>query len=148
MVGSLIAKKPINVASFIDSNILIYAEAIDEPTKQNIALELLRQLKLEAHGVLSTQVLQEYCNIALRKLQLRVDHVRHQLRSHEQYEVVQATPAIIQSALVLHQTRSLSFYDAMLLQAAITSGCDTLYSENMKAGEIVNGVRIMNPSSG
>ncbi len=100
------------------------------------------------NGVLSTQVLQEYCNVALRKLQLRVDHVWHQLRSHEQYEVVQVTPAIIQSALDLHQTRNLSFYDAMILQAAITSGCDTLYSEDMNAGEIVNGVRIINPFSG
>jgi predicted nucleic acid-binding protein len=133
------------VASFIDSNILIYAEAIDEPRKQGIALSLLKRLKLDEHGVLSTQVLQEYCNVGLRKLRLTVDHVRHQLRSHEQFEVVQITPAIIQSALDLHQTRSLSFFDAMILQAAITSGCDTLYSEDMNAGEITNGVKIINP---
>jgi predicted nucleic acid-binding protein len=145
MVGSLTAKKPINLASFIDSNILIYAQALDQPNKQNIALTLLRRLKLEEHGVLSTQVLQEYCNVGLRKRRLNVDHVRHQLRSHEQFEVVQVTPAIIQSALDLHQTRSLSFYDAMILQAAITSGCDTLYREDMNAGEIVNGVKIINP---
>jgi predicted nucleic acid-binding protein len=145
MDGSLIARKPINVASFIDSNILIYAEAMDEPRKQGLALTLLKRLKLDEHGVLSTQVLQEYCNVALRKLGLQVDHVRHQLKSHEQFEVVQITPAIILSALDLHQTRSLSFIDAMMLQAAITSGCDTLYSEGMNAGEIVNGVKIVNP---
>jgi predicted nucleic acid-binding protein len=148
MAGSLIVKKPISVASFIDSNILVYAEAGDAPVKQNIALTLLRRLKLDEHGVLSTQVLQEYCNVALRKLQLKADHVRHQLRSHEQFEVVQVTPAIIQSALDLHQTRSLSFYDALILQAAITSGCDTLYSEDMNAGEVVNGVKIINPFFG
>jgi predicted nucleic acid-binding protein len=55
MVGSLTAKKVINLASFIDSNILTYAEALDESNKQNIALTLLRRLKLEEHGVLSTQ---------------------------------------------------------------------------------------------
>ncbi len=136
------------MASFIDSNILIYAEANDESAKQTVALALLRRLKLEEHGVLSTQVLQEYCNVGLRKLKLSVDHVRRQLRSHEQFEVVQVTPAIIQSALDLHQTRSLSFYDAMILQAAITSGCDTLYSEDLNAGEIVNGVKIINPFVG
>ena len=136
------------MASFIDSNILIYAEANDESAKQTVALALLRRLKLEEHGVLSTQVLQEYCNVGLRKLKLSVDHVRRQLRSHEQFEVVQVTPAIIQSALDLHQTRSLSFYDAMILQAAITSGCDTLYSEYLNAGEIVNGVKIINPFVG
>jgi predicted nucleic acid-binding protein len=143
--GNSIAKKLINVASFIDSNILIYAEATDLPAKQTIAMKLLRRLKLEEHGVVSTQVLQKYCNVAIRKLQLNIAHVRNQLRSHEQFEVVQVTPAIIQSALDLHQTRSLSFYDAIILQAAITSGCDTLYSEDLNAGEIMNGVRIVNP---
>ena len=136
------------MASFIDSNILIYAEANDESAKQTVALALLRRLKLEEHGVLSTQVLQEYCNVGLRKLKLSVDHLRRQLRSHEQFEVVQVTPAIIQSALDLHQTRSLSFYGAMILQAAITSGCDTLYSEDLNAGETVNGVKIINPFIG
>ena len=136
------------MASFIDSNILIYAEANDESAKQTVALALLRRLKLEEHGVLSTQVLQEYCNVSLRKLKLSVDHLRRQLRSHEQFEVVQVTPAIIQSALDLHQTRSLSFYGAMILQAAITSGCDTLYSEDLNAGETVNGVKIINPFIG
>jgi predicted nucleic acid-binding protein len=147
MAGNSIAKKPINVASFIDSNILIYAEANDLPAKQTTALKLLHRLKLEEHGVVSTQVLQEYCNVAIRKLRLSIDHVRNQLRSHEQFEVVQVTPAIIQAALDLHQTRSMAFYDAIILQAAITSGCDTLYSEDMHAGDIVNGVRIINPFS-
>jgi predicted nucleic acid-binding protein len=133
------------VASFIDSNIFIYAEALDEPKKQNLALALLRRLRLDGSGVISTQVLQEYCNVGLRKLHLDVAHLRVQIRYHEQFEVVQVTPTIIHAALDLHQTRSVSFYDALILQAAITSGCDTLYSEDLNAGEIINGVKIINP---
>jgi predicted nucleic acid-binding protein len=133
------------VASFIDTNILVYAEARDEPLKQSVALTLLRNLKLGGQGVLSTQVLQEYSNVGLRKLGLSANYLRRQLQSHEQFEVVQVTPDLIHSALDLHQTRSLSFYDALILQAAIASGCDSLFTEDMGGGEFVNGVRIINP---
>lgn len=133
------------MASFIDSNILVYAEASDEPVKQTAALALLRGLKLSDSGIISTQVLQEYANVALRKMGLDANHVRKQLGAHEQFEVVQITPAIIHGALDLHQTRSLSFYDALIVQAAVVSGCDTLYSEDLNAGETVNGVKIVNP---
>jgi predicted nucleic acid-binding protein len=133
------------VASFIDTNILVYAEASDEPVKQTAALALLRHLKLSDSGIISTQVLQEYANVALRKMQLDANHVRKQLSAHQQFEVVQVTPAIIHGALDLHQTRSLSFYDALIVQAAGVSGCDTLYSEDLNGGEVINGVRIVNP---
>lgn len=133
------------MASFIDSNILVYAEAGDEPAKQFIALALLRRLKLSDGGVISTQVLQEYANVALRKMQLDADHVRKQLSAHMQFEVVQVTPAIIQGALDMYQTRSLSFYDALIVQAASVVGCDTLYSEDLNTGEAINGVKIVNP---
>ena len=114
------------MASFIDSNVLIYAEACDERHKQSVALALLRSLKLSASGVISTQVLQEYANVALRKMGLDPSHVRKQLGAHQQFELVQVTPAIIHGALDLHQTRSLSFYDALIVQAASVAGCDTL----------------------
>ena len=133
------------MASFIDSNVLIYAEASDEREKQSIALALLRQLKISGGGIISTQVLQEYANVALRKLGLDANHVRDQLGAHLQFEVVQVTPAIIQGALDLHQTRSLSFYDALIVQAASVAGCDELFSEGLNAGEVINGVEIKNP---
>ena len=133
------------MASFIDSNVLIYAEASDSPKKQSIALALLRRLKLAGTGVISTQSLQEYVNVALRKMGLDANHVRKQLSAHEQFEVVQVTPEIIRGALDIHQTRSVSFYDALIVQAAIVAGCDTLYSEDLNAGEIIDGVKIDNP---
>lgn len=135
------------MASFIDSNVLIYAEASDDPVRQKQALALLRTLKQSGQGIVSTQVLQEYCNVALRKLRLDSNYVRIQLMAHEQFEVVQITPILIHSALDLHQTRSLSFYDALIICAAKTSGCSTLYSEELNAGEVIQGVKIVNPFS-
>ena len=92
--------------SFIDTNILVYAEASDAPVKQRAALALLKRLYEEGLGVLSTQVLQEYCNVALKKLRLPAQHMRAQLDLYEQFEVVLVTPAIIRDGLDLHQTRS------------------------------------------
>jgi predicted nucleic acid-binding protein len=131
--------------SFIDTNVLVYAEASDAPLKQRAALTLLKGLYEEGLGVLSTQVLQEYCNVALKKLKLPAQYVRAQLDLYEQFEVVQVTPAIIRAGLDLHQTRSVSFFHAIVLASAHASGCNVIWTEDMNVGEIVNGVRIANP---
>ena len=131
--------------SFIDTNILVYAEASDEPAKQRVALDLLKQLFETTSGVLSTQVLQEYCNVAIKKLKLPPAHIRAQLDLYEQFEVVQVTPAIIRAGHDLHQTRNVSFYDAIVLASAQTAGCSVLLSEDMNAGEPVAGVRVVDP---
>jgi predicted nucleic acid-binding protein len=131
--------------SFIDTNVLVYAEASDAPEKQRAALALLKVLYEEGLGVLSTQVLQEYCNVALRKLKLPAHRVRSQLDLYEQFEVVQVTPAIIRAGLDLHQTRSVSFFDAIVLASAHTAGCEVIWTEDMNAGETINGLRISNP---
>lgn len=131
--------------SFIDTNVLIYAEASDEPVKQKAALALLRQLYEDASGVLSTQVLQEYCNVALKKLKLSPQYIRAQLDLYEHFEVIQVTPAIIRAGLDLNQIRSVAFYDAIVLASAQTAGCSVLYSEDLNTGEVVGDVRILNP---
>ncbi len=133
------------VRTFIDTNVLIYAEASDAPVKQRVALDLLKQHFLGATGVLSTQVLQEYCNIAIKKLKLPAQHIRAQLALYEQFELVLVTPVMIHAALDLHQTRSVAFFDAIILAAAQTAGCAVVLSEDMNAGEMVGGVRIVNP---
>ncbi|MEY4254589.1 MAG: hypothetical protein RLZZ566_2059 [Pseudomonadota bacterium] len=131
--------------SFIDTNVLVYAEASDAPDKQQAALALLKQLYETGTGVLSTQVLQEYCNVAIKKLKLPVAHIRAQLDMYEQFEVVQITPAIIRTGLDLNQTRSVGFYDALIIASAQTAGCNVLFSEDLNTGEVVAGVQLLNP---
>jgi predicted nucleic acid-binding protein len=131
--------------SFIDTNVLVYAEASDAPDKQQAALALLKQLYETGTGVLSTQVLQEYCNVAIKKLKLPVAHIRAQLDMYEQFEVVQITPAIIRAGLDLNQTRSVGFYDALIIASAQTAGCNVLFSEDLNTGEVVAGVQLLNP---
>lgn len=130
---------------FIDTNLLVYAEASDEPAKQRAALNLLKQLHSQASGVLSTQVLQEYCNVALKKLRMTPQRVRERLDLYEQFEVIQVTPTVTRAGLDLHQTRSIAFYDALIVASAQVAGCSVLYSEDMNTGEKMGPVRIVNP---
>ena len=136
------------VRSFIDTNILIYADSTDEPVRQKVALAVLKELFENTCGVLSTQVLKEYCNVAIKKLKLPPEHIREQLDLYEQFEVVQVTPALIRMGLDLYQTRKLAFYDALIVASAQAAGCAVLFSEDMNAGQAMAGLRIANPFDG
>jgi predicted nucleic acid-binding protein len=131
--------------NFIDTNILLYAEASDQPEKQKNALTLLKQHYQEARGVISTQVLQEYCNVAIKKLKLQPQYIRAQLDFYTQFEVVQVTADIIRLGLDIHQTRRLALFDAIIVASAQTAGCHFLLSEDMNTGELIGGVQIINP---
>lgn len=131
--------------SFIDTNVLVYADSGDEPLKQRAAVALIRRLLEERHGVLSTQVLQEFVNVGLRKLRLPHALLRERLALYGRFEVVATGTDGITAALDLTQLHSLSFYDALIVQAAQRSGCAELLSEDLQAGAALGGVRVVNP---
>ena len=131
--------------SFIDTNILVYADSDDEPAKQQVAALLIAFVITTRSGVISTQVLNEYTNVALRKLGLSHNRLREQLRFYQQFEIVTVTPEITHAAVDLHQTRSISFYDALIVATAQIAGCARVYSEDINTGEMIGGVRVVNP---
>lgn len=131
--------------SFFDTNVIVYADAADEPAKQRRAIHLIKTHRAAATAVLSTQVLQEYVNVALRKLRLPVPLIRERLGLYGRFDLVPATPEVIEGALALHVLHGTSFYDALILQAAIASGCSVLFSEDLQNGEVIGGVKIVNP---
>jgi predicted nucleic acid-binding protein len=133
------------VRSFLDTNLLVYADAGDEPAKQRIAIELIKLHRAGSTGVVSTQVLQEYVNVALRKLKLPHPLVRDRLAVFARFEIVPASADLISAALDLHAARGLAFYDALIVQAAVQSGCTQLLSEDLQAGLTLGGLTIVNP---
>ncbi len=130
---------------FIDTNIAVYADDRSYPEKQAIAAALIADFYRKGEAVISTQVMQEYYNAAVNKLKIKAALAVERLRFFARFEVVAATPQLVIAATDLHRLHSLSYWDAMILQAAISSGCHTLYSEDMNHGEIINGVKIINP---
>ena len=131
--------------SFFDTNLLVYADAADEPAKQQRAIQLIKAHRADGTAVLSTQVLQEYVNVALRKLKLPVPLIRERLSLYARFDLVPTTPEIIEGALALHAVRGTSFYDALILQAAMASGCSVLFTEDMQDGALIAGVKVVDP---
>lgn len=131
--------------SLLDTNVLVYADAADEPQKQQRAIALITALRGAGEAVLSTQVLQEYVNVAVRKLRLPHALIRERIGFYRRFELVTTSADLIAGALDLHVLRGVSFYDALILQAAVVSGCPRVLSEDMQHGASLGGVRIENP---
>jgi predicted nucleic acid-binding protein len=129
----------------LDTNVLVYADAADEPAKQRRAVALITALRSSGTAVLSTQVLQEYVNVALRKLHLPHALIRERLNFYRRFELVTASPDLIAGALDLHVLHGLSYYDALIVRAAVVSGCQRVLSEDMQDGAVFAGVRVENP---
>jgi len=135
------------VPSFVDTNVLVYAEDRDANTKHDIARELVLGLWNDRQGVLSIQVLQEFHVTVTRKLKkpLRADEALNAVREYLTWTVVENTGNLLVQAAELQQRAQLSFWDAMVVQAAIQAGCERLYSEDLNAGQRFESVVIINP---
>lgn len=131
--------------SLLDTSLLVYADAADEPDRQQRALALIGSLRAAGKAVLSTQVLQEYAAVALRELRLPPALVRERLGFYARFDLVATTPELMAAALDLHVLYQLSFQDALLLQAAIAAGCRRVLSEDLPHGTAVGGVQVVNP---
>lgn len=133
--------------SFVDTNVLVYAEDKDAKQKHEIARDLLVRMWDERDGALSVQVLQEFYVTATRKLKRPLSSAKA-LEIVEQYltwTVVENTGKLLTGAIDLQQRHHLSFWDAMVVQAALEARCGTLYSEDLNAGQRFGSLVIVNP---
>lgn len=133
--------------SFVDTNILVYAEDRNAKAKHAVARDLIVRLWDDRDGVLSVQVLQEFYVNVTRKLKKPLTSPKALEIVHEYltWTVVENTGRLLTSAIELQQKHQLSFWDAMVIQAAIEGGCDKLYSEDMNAGQKFGSLVIVNP---
>lgn len=130
---------------FADTNILVYALDPAEPLKQPVASRLLREAAATGDLVISTQVLQEFYAVMVRRRLLSPVDAAEAVQSWAEHEVVGTTPELVTRAVELHQQHQLEFWDAMVVQAALEAGCSLLYSEDMQHGRLIGELRIVNP---
>lgn len=135
------------VPSFVDTNILIYAEDRDAKAKHAIARDLVIDLWDRREGVVSVQVLQEFYVNVTRKLKkpLSSPKALEIVKEYLTWTVVENTARLLTQAVRLHQDAQLSFWDAMVVQAALEAGCEQLYSEDMNPGQRFDSLTIVNP---
>jgi predicted nucleic acid-binding protein len=132
---------------FVDTNILIYAHDRSAGLKHERARQVIERLWTTGQGVLSSQILQELCINLRRKLArpLPVDEVRRLIQDYLNWEIVVDSPEAVLQALEIGVRYKISFWDALVLQAAEQSGAAILYSEDLAAGQDYGPVRVMNP---
>lgn len=133
--------------SFVDTNVLAYAHDRSEATKRPIAAALLTRLWETRSGTLSTQVLQEFYVVATRKFTPPIPSfdAREVVALYGTWPLVEVDLALILAATRIEEADSISFWDALIVEAARRSGADVLLSEDLQDGRIIAGVRIQNP---
>ena len=133
--------------TFVDTNVLVYAHDASEAEKQPIARALLERLWAERRGTLSTQVLQEFYNAATRKLAIPMtrSEAREIVGLYSAWPVVVIVPSLILTASRVEEEHQLSFWDALVIEAARVAGAQRLVTEEMQDGWVIEGVHIENP---
>ena len=121
---------------FVDTNILLYAHDRTAGLKHERARQLVESLWSSGQGVLSTQVLQELCINLRRKVArpLPVEEVRRLIQDYLSWDIVVNDPASVLGALEIETRYHTSCWDALILQAAESSGAMVLYSEDLPRG--------------
>ena len=134
---------------FIDTNILIYAYDASAGEKHANAARIVSELWLSGRGVLSTQVLQEFFVSVTRKIPKPInDHLAASIvRDLLRWELVVNDGDSILEAVSLVSRYRFSFWDSLIIQAALKSSCSILLSEDLTDGQVIESTRIRNPFS-
>ena len=132
---------------FVDTNILMYAHDTAAGQKHRRAKVLVEELWETRAGVVSTQVLQELAVNLRRKAKKPLDAkaTRDVVSDYLAWQVVVNGGASILEALDLETRYQVSFWDALVIQAAHAAGAEILYSEDLSDGQRYGTVRVKNP---
>ncbi len=130
---------------FIDSNIVVYANDTRIGSRQSRAIETISACMRAGNGFISIQVLQEYANIALKKLNQEPPVVMRQIRLLETLSVVTPAPGSVRRAVELSYTYRISFWDAGIIAAAEAADCELIFSEDLSIGQYYAGIVVLNP---
>ena len=133
---------------FLDTNIFIYSFDEKNKFKRQASKSLIQNALKFQNGIISFQVIQEFLNIATKKLPVVLS--LEELRDYLQIVLVPLcdvypTHELYKYALELHKINQIPFYDSLILAAAIQTGCVLLYTEDLQHGRVISGVKIQNP---
>lgn len=134
-------------AVFLDTNVLVYAFDTRDAEKQDRALALLSDPSLPF--VISTQVLGEFFVTVTRKLPrpLSPEIAAAAVESLSRFPVIGVDTGLVTAAMATSRTSQLSYWDALIVEAAVLARCDRILTEDLADGATLRGVRIENPFS-
>ena len=133
---------------FLDTNIIVYSVDLTEPLKRRRSRELVTEGTTSKLGVISYQVVQEFVNVALRKFQSAVAQTDlDQFMQGVLFPMmsIPSSPWLFLDALRLGDANQLSWYDALIVAAALQGRCKILYSEDLQHGRRFGDLLVENP---
>ncbi len=131
---------------FFDSNVFVYLFERTDLPKYLRAETLVRENLTNGTGCISYQVVQETLNVVTRRAGVESHRVDQLLREilFPLWEIY-PTPELYRSGLQIRTRYGFSFYDSLIVAAALEAGCSQLYSEDMQDGQRIEGLTIRNP---
>ena len=133
---------------FLDTNIFVYSFDATDRKKRERCIELIEDALTTRQGVVSTQVVQEFFNVATKKFTKPMatkDCQIYLARVFAPLCEVFTSVELYHEALNLREKSNYSFYDALILAAAVEAKCDTFFTEDLQNGQKILGVTITNP---
>lgn len=130
---------------FFDTNVLVYAYDTEDEPRRGRARALIEQAISEESFVISTQVLVEFYSVSLRQRLMQPARALDLVRLWSEHDTVPQTAELVLRGIALHQEHSLSFWDALIVQAALDARCDVLLSEDLQPGRHFGDLEVINP---
>ena len=135
--------------SFIDTNVVVYLFDNAASAKQVRARQLLQEEVSFGRAILSTQVIQEFFVTVTRKLAKPLTYaaaasaVEHLCAM----PIVTVNPDLIKTAIRRSESDVVSFWDALIIETALSCGATTLWTEDLQNGRQIDNLSIRNPFS-
>lgn len=138
-----------SIRTFVDTNILVYAHDKDSGEKHGQSAQLVAELWEQRTGIVSTQVLQEFYVTVTRKLPRPIARSRARgiVRAYGRWELATNDLDTILLASDIEGKHRISFWDGMIIAAAVRSRAEILVTEDLNDGQLIDGIRVQNPFS-
>jgi predicted nucleic acid-binding protein len=130
---------------FVDTNVFVYRRHAESGPRQARAAAVVERLWRQGDGRTSVQVLQEYYNVATRKLLLPKSEIRQSVNRLFAWKPVVPDAGTFARAWSIEDRHHLSFWDALVVAAAQTADCTHLLTEDLQDGQDLDGLLVLNP---
>lgn len=131
---------------FFDTDVLVYAAMDDDPRKRDIAREIISHaLTVNHDAYISTQVLQEFCNIMRKKTSRTRKEIEGLMGYFRDLLATDVTIDLVWHALDVQEEYGIQYYDALIVSAAEKLGCHEIVTEDLNPDQLYRGMAVVNP---
>lgn len=130
---------------FVDTNFLVYLFSDNEATKKAHCTSLLNSLRGKTGLVWSTQIMQEFYQVMTAKHRVPAHMVKNILRLFDDFELVINNKDTINTAIDIQTINKISFWDSLVVSAALQAKCSNLLTEDLNDGQSIQGIVFQNP---